>query len=128
MPTTSYAPPSWPSANQPPFHSFAAGNPIPPTLTTSHHPAPSTIALVHSRSTFNWHSDQSAPPPGTPSSFTPPTAPSLFNGSSVSSIKPSSSISACMERSRKQKADNDNDQSVISGALSSTAASTTSSA
>ncbi|KIO01848.1 hypothetical protein M404DRAFT_28358 [Pisolithus tinctorius Marx 270] len=128
MPTTSYAPPLWPSANQPSFHSFAAGNPIPPTLTTSHHPAPSTVTSVHSGSTFNWHSDQSAPPPGTPSNFTPPSAPSLFNGSSVSSVKPSSSISACMEHSRKWKADNDDDQSVVLGALSSTAASTASSA
>ncbi|KAF8546338.1 hypothetical protein OG21DRAFT_1491316 [Imleria badia] len=46
--------------------------------------------------------------PLSPSATQPRSVPSLYIGSTVTSITPSSSISACMERSNKRKADNDN--------------------
>jgi len=96
------------------------------TAPSSNFKVPSTTS-GSTYATSNWRSDQSVPPPATPTSFTPPTAPSSFSGSAISSVKPSSSISARMELSRKRKADGD-DQSMASTSLSATAPSSTSSA
>jgi len=93
------------------------------TEPSSNFKVPST-ASGSTYATSNWHSDQSVPPPATPTSFTPPMAPSSFGSSAISSVKPSSSISARMELSQKWKADGD-DQSMASTLLSATAPSST---
>ncbi|KAI6011860.1 hypothetical protein BKA83DRAFT_4501515 [Pisolithus microcarpus] len=67
---------------------------------------PTSIASASTQVPFNWHSDSS--PLNTSASFPPPSAPLSFAGSAISSIKPSSSISNHVEKSLKQKADDDN--------------------